>query len=113
MTVIGVRAVLDELGWKQEQPTVILTDSKGSFESMKNPITTKLRHVNMRFHRVRQAIRDKEVIFRLVPSNSMIADIFTKSFTVADFERLRDLVMGYEDKPDLPVEILKGLKVKE
>ena len=97
---------MGERGIPQMSPTIILTDSKGNYESMKTPITTKLRHVNMRFHRVRQAILDKDVIFHLTRSEDMLADLFTKNFCTDAFVRLRELCMGYGDKPNLPKELL-------
>ena len=61
-----------------------------------------LRHVNIRYHRVRQAIRDGHVRPHFVPSAAQVADIGTKSLATAQFERLHHLVQGYGAKAALP-----------
>lgn len=77
---------------------------------MKNPITSRLRHVNMRYHRIRQAIRDGSVEVRQLASVDMLADLFTKNFTAADFCRLRELCLGYGSKPNLPQDLKTRLQ---
>ena len=72
---------------------------------MKNPINTRLRHVNMRYHSIRQAVKKEAIKVAFMGTKSMVADIFTKNFTVAEFKRLRGLAMGYGEKPDLPEDL--------
>ena len=100
--------MLEEIGCKQ-QTTYVFTDNRGSYESLKNPINTRLRHVNMRYHRIRQAVKNKDVKVTFMGTKSMLADIFTKNFTVADFKRLRHYALGYGEKPDLPEDLKKRL----
>ena len=56
----------------------------------------------MRFHRIRQAIRDGEIKTYLICSEHMVADIFTKNFSKSKFKDLRALCSGYGQKPSLP-----------
>ena len=107
-SVLGLRTILEEIGCKQKV-TYIFTDNKGNYESMKNPINTRLRHVNMRYHSIRQAVTAGSVKVAFMGTKSMLADIFTKHSTVADFERLRQFAMGYGEKPDLPDDLKKRL----
>ena len=87
-----------------------MTDSRGSFESMKNPINTRLRHVNLRYHRIRQAIKDGDIELHLVRSEDMLADILTKNLDKANFERLRRLCMGLGVKPTFPRAVLSRMR---
>ena len=77
MSAIGIRSILKDLGFEQAHPTYLLTDSKGAYASARNPINSKLRHVHMRYHRVRQAIRDNQIRPHFVTSAAQIADIGT------------------------------------
>ena len=107
-SLLGLRAMLKEIGCPQK-PTIIFTDSKGNFDSIKNPINTKLRHVNMRYHRVRQAVRDDQIKVMHLGTKDMIADIFTKCMTIKEFTRLRELSLGFGVKPGLPMELKERL----
>jgi len=68
MSAIAIRSILKDLGFEQSAPTYLLTDSKGAYAAARNPINSKVRHVNMRYHRVRQAIRNGHVRSQYVPS---------------------------------------------
>ena len=108
-SVLGLRTILEEIGCKQKE-TYVFTDNKGNFESMKTPINTRLRHVNVRYHSIRQAVTKGSIKVAFMGTKSMLADIFTKNFTVADFERLRFLALGYGEKPDLPDDLKERLR---
>ena len=81
------------------------------FRVNENPINTRLQHVNMRYHSIRQAVKGGSIKVAFMGTKSMIADIFTKNFTVAEFERLRSLALGYGEKPDLPDDLKKRLRL--
>jgi hypothetical protein len=102
MSAIGIRSILKDLGFEQAHLTYLLTDSKGAYASARNPINSKLRHVHMRYHRVRQAIRDNQIRPHFVTSAAQIADMGTKPLPAPQFERLRPLAQGYSVKPELP-----------
>jgi hypothetical protein len=110
MSAIAIRSILKDLGFEQSAPTYLLTDSKGAYAAARNPINSKLRHVNMRYHRVRQAIRDGHVRPHYVPSTAQIADIGTKPLAAPQFELLRPLAQGYGTKPALPDDLRSMLR---
>ena len=110
MGIIGVRAILEDLGFEQSGPTYLFTDSQGAYKSVQNPINSKLRHVNMRYHRIRQAIRDGHVCPHQIRTHEQLADIFTKPLSAPDFERLRPLCLGYGEKPALPDDLRAQLR---
>ena len=111
-SVLGLRTIMEEIGCPQSK-TIVFTDNKGNADSIKNPINTRLRHVNMRFHRVRQAVREGDIEVVLMSTKHMLADIFTKCMTQRDFERMRELIMGYGVKPGLPDRLWKRLGYDE
>ena len=110
--IVGLRALLKELGYEQILPTYLFTDSKGAFGSIRNPINSKLRHVMMRYHRIRQTVKSGDVRPHLVRSDEQLADILTKSLSAPLFERMRPLSLGYGEKPALPEDLRSQLEGK-
>ena len=102
INIIGCRSLLHEIGYTQNDATTIITDSQGSAASMENPITKRLRHIDMRLQRVREAVKNKDVRTHLCRSKDQLADLFTKNLPIKQFELLRSLCMGYGLKPELP-----------
>ena len=78
MSAIAIRSILKDLGFEQSSASYLLTNSKDTYAAARNPINLKLRHVNMQYHHVRQAIHDGHVCPHFVPSAAQIADISTK-----------------------------------
>ena len=118
--VIGLRTILGEIGFTQEEPTVVFVDNLSCKAAMINPINKKLRHVNAKIHRVRFAIKDGDVQPIYVQTDHMIADILTKNLPEPRFRYLRGLIMGYavptdaesyagEPKPALPTRLKERL----
>ena len=72
--------VLEDLGVHQSRPTVIHADSQSALKLMENPIVNgRTKHINVTYHYVREQIRNKELKFVFVPTDRMVADIFTKA----------------------------------
>ena len=85
--------MLAELGVEQKDPTYVFTDSQGSYNTIKNPINSRLRHVNTRYHRVRQAASSREVKMHMLGTKFMLADLMTKNLPEPVHRYLRDLCM--------------------
>ena len=60
-------------------PCTLYVDNMGSIELSKNPVFhQRTKHLDIRFHYVREKVASGEVILSYVPSKSNVADIFTK-----------------------------------
>ena len=60
-----------------------------------NPVhRMRTRHIALRFHNVREAVRDGVVSLKHVWTEHQVADIFTKSIPRSAFERFRDVLFG-------------------
>ena len=92
--VLGLRTILQELGFPQP-PTYIFTDSAGNRASIANPVTTKLRHVGIRYHKIRQVQDAGDVVISQLGTKDMAADLLTKRHGRPDHERLADMCMGH------------------
>ena len=111
-SIVGLRTILAEINCPQ-QTTIIFTDNEGSYNSIKNPINTRLRHVNMRYHRIRQAVINKDIEVRQLSMKDMLADSFTKNLTTKGMIKSHGEVMGNSPKPNLPDDLKQRLGLTE
>jgi hypothetical protein len=61
----------------------------------------RTRHIKIRYFFVKQYLDSGEMKIKHCPTLNMIADILTKPLQGARFMRLRDLLLGYAQQPDL------------
>ena len=77
----------------QEDPTQICVDNKSAIALAKNPVFhDRSKHIDIRYHYIRECITRKDVQVEYVKSQDQIADIFTKPLKFEDFVRLRNLL---------------------
>jgi hypothetical protein len=87
---VWLRRLLKELGYNQEQPTIIYEDNKGCIDLSKNPVHHKrTKHIDIQYHYVRERVESREVQLVQCASEKNIADIFTKALTKDKFQRLK------------------------
>jgi transposase InsO family protein len=92
--IIWIRRLLEWIGLRQLGPTDIFDDNVGAILTATNGGTTsRLRHVRLRYHFVReQAMDAKSIAVHHVPSENQLADIFTKALPRPQFESLRSRI---------------------
>ncbi|TQD70894.1 hypothetical protein C1H46_043569 [Malus baccata] len=87
---IWLRFVLSDFGEEQVEPTQILCDNTSAIAISKNPVAHhKTRHINRRFHFIRDALQNGEVDLIYCKTEEQVADIFTKALARDRFEYLR------------------------
>jgi hypothetical protein len=65
-------------------------DNKSAIGLAKNPVHhERSKHIDVRYHSIREHIKEKEVRVTHVPSNDQVADIFTKTLLRPLFENCR------------------------
>ena len=90
---IWLRRLLNGIGYVVTSPTIIYEDNQGAIELSKNAKhQSRIKHVDISFHFVRERVVMKEVEIKYCPSNEMIADIMTKGIPKFTFEMLRELL---------------------
>ena len=95
---IWLRNLLKELHLPQEESTEIFIDNKSALALAKNPVFyDPSKHIDIRFHFIREYVTKKEVELKFVKSQDQIADIFTKPLKEDVFCKLRSL-LGVEKK---------------
>ena len=88
---IWLRALLHDMGFNQSKPTMMFEDNQGAIELSKNPSHhSRTKHIDIKFHHVRDAVISKKIDLRYCPTQHMIADILTKGLPRPQFEKLRE-----------------------
>jgi hypothetical protein len=94
-SIIGMRQLCAELGMKQSHPTVIDEDnSAASIMPTTFGPSSKMKHIDIRHHFVREAAANGEISVHQVPTSEQRADILTKNLPRVAFElgRARTMV---------------------
>jgi hypothetical protein len=74
------RALLNQLGFEQKDATVVHEDNQGTIALAHNPVHhTRAKHINVKWHFVREKIMSKEVEVKYIPTGDQLADIMTKA----------------------------------
>ncbi|CAL9026855.1 unnamed protein product [Prunus brigantina] len=87
---VWLRFVLSDFGEEQVEATPILCDNTSAIAITKNPVHHhKTRHINRRFHFIRDALQNGEIDLLYCRTGEQNADIFTKALARDRFEYLR------------------------
>ena len=90
---IWLRKILKDLGVQQQEASEINCDSKSAIAIAENPVQHgKTKHIQVKFHAIREAIKNHEIKLIHCSSEYQVADILTKALPRARFERLRGLL---------------------
>jgi hypothetical protein len=88
--VVWLRGLLNELGLTQQTPTIIYEDNQSAIAIAQNPVHhAKTKHIDIKYHHVRQTIADQTITLQYCPSNKMVADMLTKPIAAGLFVTLR------------------------
>lgn len=94
-TLSVMRALLEELGFPQTDPSVVYNDNEACMALTRSPTSCfATRHLKIQFHYVRERVHQSELILEHCPTDRMIADIFTKALPRPQFEFLRHKLLS-------------------
>ena len=87
---IWLRFVLDDFGEMQSEATPLFCDNMSAISMAKNPVFhQKTRHINRRYHFIREALQEEVINMKFCKSEEQLADIFTKALPKDRFSQLR------------------------
>jgi len=87
--IVWIQSLFQELGYDLA-PTPICGDNQGSIFIGSNPVQEqRTKHIDIRYHYIRECIEDGKVSVYFVPGNENPADMFTKNLGAIDFLRFR------------------------
>jgi hypothetical protein len=91
--VIWLRNLLSEIRAPITSPTVILCDNQGAITlTQSNKFHPRTKHIDIRFHFIREAVENGQVTLSYCPTNAMVADILTKALPRTKVEKFVDML---------------------
>ena len=87
--IIWIHKLLGELSffYSYQQPTTLHCHNQGAIELSKNSqFHARMKHINVHFHFVHQAVDLDHIQVKYVPTDEMVVDIFTKSLGHTKFK---------------------------
>lgn len=87
---VWLRQLLKDLDCDISTPTDLYVDNQSTIRLINNPeFHKRTKHVDIRFHFVREKIQNKDIAIKYVPSEKQLADICTKALPRDRFHTLR------------------------
>ena len=96
--VVAKRALLHELGFKQNKPTLMDCDSAGACAiSERRAPTHRTKHIRLRDRWIVQLVSSGEALLRFVQGHNQRADGLTKPLTGELFQRFKNWLLSTPD----------------
>ena len=96
---IHLREFMSNIGYPQKEATTIFEDNQGCIALSGNPIFHKrTKHIDIRYHFIRERIVSKEVELKYIPTKNQLADLLTKGLQKPRTIELRNYIMGYRNE---------------
>ena len=94
---VWLRRLLNDIGFVQGCPTVIYEDNQGAMALSSNPKDhSRTKHIDIKYHYIRQTINEKHVIVQYCETGDMTADTLTKGLAKPGFEKFRSAMGVYQ-----------------
>jgi hypothetical protein len=106
---IWLRSLTRELRDGDDETIPIYEDNHGCLALALNPVShQRTKHIDVRYHFIRHHITDQSISVNAIPTEDMLADIFTKPLPRARFEDLRESIGIIPCSTESLVEVLEG-----
>ena len=97
--LVWLRHFLSELHKGTPGPTRLYIDNRATDLLARNPVNhAAMKHIDVRYHFIRECIADGNVDLQLIGTNDMAADILTKALAVTKHEHFCQM-LGMETMP--------------
>ena len=93
--IMWIHKLLDKLSffYSYQQPTPLHCNNQGAIQLTKNSqFHARTKHINVHFHFVHQAANLDHIQVKYVPTDEMVADIFTKSLGCIKFKMFHEIL---------------------
>ncbi len=86
-----MRNLLREFGYPISTPSILHMDNQSAISVSKNPEHHgRMKHLDLRFYWLRDAVNDKMITPSFVPTTEQVADILTKPLPAAQVQFCRE-----------------------
>lgn len=93
---VWLRRILQQLNLEPQKSTTIYCDNSSTIKLSKNPVMHgRSKHIDVRFHFLRELTKDEVVGLVQCSSQEQVADIMTKPLKLDVFQNLRELLGVY------------------
>ncbi len=92
--MLSLKSLLSEIGLVVDSAVVYVDNSPAVFVSQNPVVTQRSKHIDIRYHFLRDVVERKMLTFQWVPSHLQLADILTKYLDRQVFSRLRERLVG-------------------
>lgn len=90
---VWLRKLTSELSYSADEPTIIFEDNQSAIAISRNPqFHGRTKHIDIKYHYVRDQITQKSIDLVYCPTGEMIADLFTKGLAEIQFNKLRLMI---------------------
>ena len=85
---VWLRRLIDEIAPSSKLPTPLFCDNNGARALAKSDAVyhSRTKHIDIKYHFVREAVKDRKISIIYVSTNENIADLFTKALARPKFE---------------------------
>lgn len=86
-----IRNVLEEIGFRQKEGTLMFCDNSSTIKLSRNPVLHgRSKHIHVRYHFLRELVKEGTLRLDYCTTKDQIADIMTKAVKREVFEELRE-----------------------
>lgn len=85
-----IRKMLTDMGIQLKSPISLHEDNQGCMQVARNPETKRSKHIDVRFHYLRDCIWNESIKFIPTPTAEQVADILTKPLPKVPFQKFRE-----------------------
>ena len=84
---------------EQSGPVKMFTDNMAALRMIENDgISKRTKHVDIKYHHVKDQIQKKEIYFKKVHTEDNLADMFTKNLSTRKFQKFQGMILCPEEE---------------
>jgi hypothetical protein len=94
---IWLRLLLKEIGFAQTEHTLLYEDNRACIKiaEANNSSRGRVKHIDVRYHVIRDYVRDGKIKLVAISTHFNVADVFTKPLCLEKFSPFADIILGY------------------